>query len=62
MTLDERVKQLEDEVAKLLASRDEDQTRMLTMKHKLLDLEQEINKLRRQTSVQRPRGWFGDPG
>ncbi len=62
MTSDERLKQLEDQVAQLLASRQDDDTRLLRMKRKVLDLEREVQKLKQQITGQRPPVQFGDFG
>jgi hypothetical protein len=60
MTSDQRLKQLEDQVAHLLASKQDDDTRLLRMKHKVLDLEREVQKLKQQITGQRPPVQFGD--
>jgi predicted nucleic acid-binding Zn-ribbon protein len=62
MTSDQRTKQLEDQVAQLLAFKQENETRMLTMKHKILDLEREVQKLKQPITGQRPQVQLGDLG
>jgi len=62
MTLDDRVTQLEGQVAQLLAFKQDNETRMLRMKNKVLDLEREIATLKQQSSGQRPPVQFGDLG
>ncbi|MEO5894894.1 MAG: hypothetical protein ABIS06_04260 [Vicinamibacterales bacterium] len=62
MSSDERIKQLEDQVAQLLAGQREDETRMLRMKQMVMDLEQEIKKLKLYVGGQRHRGQLGDAG
>ena len=49
-------------VGQLLASRHDAETRMLTMKHKVLDLEQELKKLKQRLAEQKPGVPFGNLG